>query len=82
MIHRFGIKCLLRAGRVFYQSIYALAIRENTVTVAQVRKLNLLRLMMSVLLRTMPAFSKIFLSKLLEFLSDAHMFREQQSSCI
>ena len=59
MIHRFGIKCLLRAGRVFYQSIYALAIRENTVMAAQVRKLNLLRLMMSVLLRTMPAFSKI-----------------------
>ena len=35
MIHRFGNKCLLRAGRVFYQSIYALAIRENTVMVAQ-----------------------------------------------
>ena len=35
MIYRFGNKCLLRAGRVFYQSIYSLAIRENTVMVAQ-----------------------------------------------
>ena len=35
MIYRVGNRCLLCVGRVFYQSIYALAIRENTVMVAQ-----------------------------------------------